>query len=314
LNDFYQHPNAIVESKQIGSNTRIWAFVHILPKAIIGANCNICDHVYIENDVILGDRVTVKCGVQLWDGIRLEDDVFVGPNATFTNDSFPRSKKYPQQFEITVVRQGASIGANATLLPGLVIGQHAMVGAGSVVTRDVPPHAVVTGNPARIVGYGTDRHTTREKMPVSTSSVPDQKISVLGVQLIELPYIRDLRGSLSVTEIEKDLPFIPQRIFWVFNVPGKEVRGEHSHRTTHQVLICVHGSCSVMVDDGIQRMDIPLESPNLAIYIPAMIWNVHYNYSADAVMLVLASEKYDSSEYIRDYDEFLKLVSTQGAG
>lgn len=147
---FFQHSHAIVESKEIGSGTRIWAFTHILPGAKIGADCNVCDHVFIENDVIIGDRVTIKCGVQIWDGIRLEDDVMVGPNATFTNDLFPRSKQ-PFELKMTVVHQGASIGANATILCGIIIGEGAMVGAGSVVTKDVPAYTVVAGNPARII-------------------------------------------------------------------------------------------------------------------------------------------------------------------
>ncbi len=123
---FFVHPNAIVESVKIGKNMRVGAFVHILP-AVIGEDRNLCDQVFIENDVLIGDRVTIKCGVQLWDGITLEDDVFVGPNATFTNDPFPRSKQYPTAFSRTVVRNGASIGANATVLPGLTIGQPAMI-------------------------------------------------------------------------------------------------------------------------------------------------------------------------------------------
>src|ERR1051326_848854 len=133
---FFQHPAAIVESKVIGEGTRVWAFAHILPGAKVGANCNICDHTFLENDVVVGDRVTIKSGVQLWDGITLEDDVFVGPNATFTNDKFPRSRVYHQTFPRTLVRKGASIGANATILPGITIGERAMVGAGAVVTRD----------------------------------------------------------------------------------------------------------------------------------------------------------------------------------
>lgn len=148
--NYYFHPQSLVESIHIGEATRIWAFTHILPGARLGRDCNICDHVFIENDVVVGDRVTVKCGVQLWDGVRLEDDVFVGPNATFTNDAFPRSK---QAFELvlTVVKQGASIGANATILPGITIGEGAMVGAGAVVTKDVPPRALVVGNPAKVI-------------------------------------------------------------------------------------------------------------------------------------------------------------------
>lgn len=150
MNSFFQHPQALVESEKIGNGTRIWAFAHVLPGAKIGADCNICDHTFIENDVVIGDRVTVKCGVQLWDGITLEEDVFVGPNATFTNDAFPRSKQ-PFELILTVVKRGASIGANATILPGIIIGEGAMVGAGAVVTKNVPPRALVVGNPAKVV-------------------------------------------------------------------------------------------------------------------------------------------------------------------
>lgn len=148
-----QHPTALVGTQFIGRGTRIWAFVNILPGAKIGEDVNICDHVFVEGDVIVGSRVTIKCGVQLWDGLRVEDDVFIGPNATFTNDPFPRSRKWPGAFPQTVVKRGASIGANATILPGITIGERAMVGAGAVVTKDVPDFAVVAGNPARILRY-----------------------------------------------------------------------------------------------------------------------------------------------------------------
>jgi UDP-2-acetamido-3-amino-2,3-dideoxy-glucuronate N-acetyltransferase len=144
------HERALVESSSIGSGTRVWAFAHVMPGAVIGSDCNICDHTYVEGDVIIGDRVTIKSGVYLWDGMRVEDDVFIGPQATFTNDPFPRSK---QSFEVPVmtIRRGASIGAGAVILPGLTIGERAMVGAGAVVTKDVPSLAVVVGNPARVV-------------------------------------------------------------------------------------------------------------------------------------------------------------------
>jgi UDP-2-acetamido-3-amino-2,3-dideoxy-glucuronate N-acetyltransferase len=150
---YFVHAHGICESKQIGENTRIWAFTHILSGAVIGADCNICDHVFIENDVVVGNKVTIKCGVQLWDGITIEDNVFIGPNATFTNDKFPRSKIYPEAFLRTVVKKNASIGANATILPGLTIGQNAMVGAGAVIVKSVPDNAIVVGNPAKIVAY-----------------------------------------------------------------------------------------------------------------------------------------------------------------
>lgn len=145
------HSLADVKSKNIGEGTRIWQFCVVFAGARIGANCNICAQVLIENDVVVGDNVTIKSGVQLWDGTRIEDNVFIGPNVTFTNDLFPRSKIYPEQFLQTTIKAGASIGANATILPGLTIGENAMVGAGSVVTKNVPPGVVVVGNPARIV-------------------------------------------------------------------------------------------------------------------------------------------------------------------
>ena len=153
MNNNFHHKSLVDDGAVIGQGTRVWAFTHILSGAKIGADCNICDHVFIENDVQVGDRVTIKCGVQLWDGVRLGDDVFVGPNATFTNDKTPRSKEYPSNFLETYIQKGASIGANATILPGVKIGSRAMVGAGAVVTKDVPSNAIVSGNPARIVGY-----------------------------------------------------------------------------------------------------------------------------------------------------------------
>jgi acetyltransferase-like isoleucine patch superfamily enzyme len=149
---YFVHPQGLCDTTDVGEGTRIWAFTHVLAGAKVGADCNLCDHVFIENDVIVGDRVTVKSGVQLWDGLRVGDDVFIGPNATFTNDPFPRSKVYDHEIAVTRVENGASIGANATILPGLTIGMRSMVGAGSVVTRDVPPGAIVVGNPARVVG------------------------------------------------------------------------------------------------------------------------------------------------------------------
>ena len=149
----YIHPLADVHSSQIGEDSRIWQYSVILAQAQIGKNCNICAHTLIENDVVLGDNVTVKSGVFIWDGITIQDNVFIGPNVTFTNDKHPRSKQYPEEFLRTIVKKGASIGANATILPGIKIGQYAMVGAGAVVTKDVPEKAIVVGNPAIIKGF-----------------------------------------------------------------------------------------------------------------------------------------------------------------
>lgn len=149
----YIHPLSDVNEASIGDGTRVWQFVVILKGATIGKNCNICAQALIEGDVVIGDRVTVKSGVQLWDGTIVEDDVFIGPNATFTNDLYPRSKEYPEQFSQIKIMRNASIGANATILPGITVGEYAMVGAGAVVTSDVPAYAVVIGNPGKIVRY-----------------------------------------------------------------------------------------------------------------------------------------------------------------
>lgn len=151
------HPTADVQTRRIGAGSRIWQHCVVLEGAEIGDDCNVCALCFIENDVVIGNRVTIKCGVYLWDGITLEDDVFVGPNATFTNDRFPRSKLYPEEFMRTVVRKGATIGAGAVLLPGLTVGEGAMIGAGAVVLSDVRVGAVVVGNPAREIPHRASR-------------------------------------------------------------------------------------------------------------------------------------------------------------
>ncbi len=310
--DYFAHEKAVVESQRIGIGTRIWAFAHVLPGATIGADCNICDGVFIENDVNIGDRVTIKCGVQIWDGITLEDDVFIGPNATFTNDRYPRSKNYDDyqaSFARTSVKRGASIGANATILPGLTIGQNAMVGAGAVVTRDVPPNAVVVGNPARITGYGHPRdQQVAETGSASLSNGTPRALAVKGAKLHPMPLIEDLRGALTFGEIDQHLPFTPKRFFVVFDVPSREVRGEHAHRKLHEFLVCLRGSCALALDDGNARDEIVLDTPTVGLHVPPMLWRVHYKYSPDAIMLALCSDTYDADDYVRDYEQFLALV------
>jgi acetyltransferase-like isoleucine patch superfamily enzyme len=153
IKKYFIYFNSIVETKSIGINTKIWAFVHILENAKIGNNCNICDHCFIENNVTIGNNVTIKSGVYLWDGISIEDDVFIGPNVVFTNDKRPRSKEYLAKYPETIIKKGASLGANSTILPGITIGRYAMIGAGSVVTKDVDDFTLVTGNPAKFRSY-----------------------------------------------------------------------------------------------------------------------------------------------------------------
>jgi UDP-2-acetamido-3-amino-2,3-dideoxy-glucuronate N-acetyltransferase len=305
---FFKHETAIIESPSVGDGTRIWAFVHILPGAVIGADCNICDHTFIENDVLIGDRVTIKSGVQVWDRVTLEDDVFVGPNASFSNDPFPRSRQRPERFARTLVKRGASIGANATILPGLTIGERAMVGAGAVVTRDVPPTAIVVGNPAYIVGYDGAGSLSPRAVPTTPGEPGVSATRVTGVTLHRLPQVHDMRGSLSFGEVASQIPFEVRRYFLVYNVASKEIRGEHAHRSLHQFLICVHGRCHVVADDGANREEFVLDSPTIGLHLAPMVWGIQYKYTADAVMLVLASDKYDPGSYIREYSEFMQLV------
>jgi UDP-2-acetamido-3-amino-2,3-dideoxy-glucuronate N-acetyltransferase len=304
------HPQALCESTTIGEGTRVWAFAHVLPRAVIGRDCNICDHVFIENHVVIGDRVTIKSGVQLWDGLRVADDVFIGPNATFSNDKFPRSKAHQPTPLETHLGAGCSIGAAAVVLPGLRIGARAMVGAGAVVTHDVPARAIVSGNPARIVGYAdTPQHGVSATTTITTE--PVTALGVRDVTMHALTRVEDLRGTLTVGEFERQIPFPVRRFFTVFDVPGKEVRGEHAHRQCHQFLIAARGSISVVVDDGVAREEIRLDTPHRGLYVPPMVWAAQYRYSPDAILLVFASDHYDAADYIRDYDEFLSIVRTR---
>lgn len=309
------HPQALNESRHIGAGTRLWAFAHVLPGARIGRDCNLCDHVFIENDVVLGDRVTVKSGVQLWDGLRVGDDVFIGPNATFTNDPFPRSRKHLSRYPQTVLEAGCSIGANATILPGITIGRQAMVGAGAVVTQAVPAFAIVAGNPARITGYAGASARLRDEtaLPPRASDSGYERIrtQVRGVNLHRLPFHGDMRGDLCVGEHGpgQAVPFAVKRHFLVFNVPSPEVRGQHAHLRCHQMLFCLHGSCRVVADDGRNRAEFTLDDRRVGLHLPPLTWALQYRYTSDAVVLVLASHAYDPDDYVRNYDDFLKRVA-----
>jgi UDP-2-acetamido-3-amino-2,3-dideoxy-glucuronate N-acetyltransferase len=312
MGKYFVHEKGICESADVGEGTQIWPFSHVLPGAKIGENCNICENIFIENDVFIGDRVTIKNGVQLWDGIRIGDDVFIGPNVTFTNDKFPRSKQYPEKFLETIVEDGASIGANATILPGLRIGSKAMIGAGAVVTQDVPPNAIVVGNPARINGYV---HTVKKDNIKYGSDYLDQELreplslDVGNCKLWPLPRFEDLRGELVPIEFKACLPFVPNRQFFVFGVQSHKVRGEHAHKSCEQFLIAINGSLKVVVDDGSNACELRLSKPNIGLYIPAGIWGIQYDFSEDAILAVYASEKYDPNDYIRSYDEYKKFIA-----
>ena len=305
------HETADVQTDSIGEGTSVWQTSVILPGARIGKDVNINSHCFVENDVIVGDRTTIKHGVALWDGLELGNDVFVGPNVTFTNDRFPRSKATPAEFARTTVHDGASIGGGAVILPGITVGRGAMIGAGAVVTRDVPPFAIVKGSPARITGYVRNAATPVAPDHVTGSPIDDSPLDtavdldVGGASLRTATSAVDLRGRLTAGEFDRELPFVAQRYFLVYDVPSKETRGEHAHKECHQFLVCVSGSCSVVLDDGTSRVEVNLDQPNLGLHIPPMVWATQYRYSADAVLMVLASHVYAADDYIRDYDEFL---------
>lgn len=313
MRDVFVHERAMCETDDVGPRTRIWANAHILAGARIGADCNICDGVFVEGQAVIGDRVTIKCGVQVWDGVELSDDVFVGPNATFTNNPFPRSRQWLAEHPRTRVQPGASIGANATILPGLEIGRGAMIGAGAVVTRSVPAHAVVAGNPARILGYADSRERPQDTRAVPASTLGREDLGVSGAYLHRFPEFADLRGRLTVGEIPSDaVPFEIRRWFMVHDVPSPEIRGEHAHHRCEQFLICVSGTVTLAVDDGERRAAVLLDRPSMGVYVPPMVWGTQFKYGASTVLLVLASLPYDPEDYIRDYDAFLAATGRAG--
>jgi UDP-2-acetamido-3-amino-2,3-dideoxy-glucuronate N-acetyltransferase len=301
---YFAHERALVDAgARIGPGTRVWAFAHVLGGAVIGSDCNICDQTFIENDVVIGDRVTIKCGVQVWDGVRLEDDVFVGPNATFTNDPFPRSKHYPEKFKTTHVRRGASIGANATILPGIEIGQYAMVGAGAVVTKNVPPHAIVAGNPATIRGMA-GRREEREKQSKRPSRTAEQ-LRVSGARIIALPLASDERQGVVAT-VGHHIPFVPKS-FSTVPGPSYEARNAGAYRDTHHVVVAVTGSVLLMVDDGSTRDVVSLMDAADALYIPPLVWVAQLQSSRAAILTIFSSGEGVSEERIEVYEDFLRI-------
>ncbi len=294
---FFAHPSALVESAHIGQGTRVWAFAHILRGAKIGKECNICDGVFIENDVVVGDRVTIKCGVQLWDGLRLEDDVFVGPNVTFTNDPFPRSRHYPEHFPRTSIQKGASIGANATILPGVTIGRHAMVGAGAVVTRSIPPYAVVLGNPARIVRFDGAQSVPIAKDGPRTDEERESRVRyIVGAA--------GKGGELSEWLVS-ELPFKIAQIALAPNSSHHLVSASAA-MAAQRLFVALAGAVQIYCDDGMERRTFTLDRPSMALYIPVATWCVSFAHSRDAVLLLLASEEPARAEMLSDYEEYVK--------
>lgn len=307
--NYFLHPASLCDSSDIGANTTISAFTRIHAGSRIGQDCKISESVLIEDDVVLGDRVTIKNGVQLWSGTLVADDAYIGPNATFSQEPAGATSSAAAS-ATTTVRQHAFVGANATIHAGITLGENSVVTAGAVVERSVPPFAIVSGNPAKIVGYANARSSDVSVNATRSAEPGVVNTRVKGVTLHTFKAVTDLRGSLSVGEFPGDIPFEPKRYFLVYDVPTADTRGEHAHHRCHQFLIAVKGSISVVVDDGRVREEVTLDKPELGLYLPPMTWGIQYKYSSDAVLLVFASDLYDATDYIRDYSEFSRLTAS----
>lgn len=240
----------------------------------------------------LGERLRVGALVAIGADAVVEDGCVIGAGACIGDGA--------------VLGQGVVVGEGAVVAARVRVGAGARIEAGAVVTRQVPQHAVVQGPAAAIVGYADAPAQLPARLAPRAPGTVDSVVR--GVRLHVLREVRDMRGDLCAAEVGADLPFVVRRSFLVYNVPNAELRGEHAHRRCHQLLMAVKGSVHVVVDDGRQREEFALDRPNLALHLPPMVWGTQYRYAPDAVLLVLASDPYDPADYVRDYDEFLRLV------
>lgn len=260
---------------------------------------------HLDNTNLIAISANIMSGAYIGLGVKIEDNVTIGPNAVILGKEDNKSTRG------AVIRAGAVIGANATIFSCVTVGTLALVKPGSVVTRSVPPLAIAEGNPAIITGYVSTAINIAEERDNSDEALVIRSSKVKNVSLHQLVLVPDLRGNLSAGEFEKDIPFKAKRYFLVFDVPTVETRGEHAHKECKQFLICIKGSCSVVVDDGFNREEFALSSPAKGLYLPPMTWGIQYHYTHDACLLVFASEYYDSSDYIRNYDQFIEQVRVQ---
>lgn len=242
------------------------------------------------------------------DSAQIAEGVTLGPRVVLAGDGI-------------VLRQHARLDAAAVIGADVTIGQGAWVRAGAVVLRSVPPNSIVEGNPARVVGYLDGEGSRRKPDPKhidihALGHLPRPSKVDLGVgnsALFLMRRITDARGALTVGEVPTEVPFSPARYFVVFDVPSMELRGEHAHKQCQQFLICLHGSCRVLLDDGQNRCEVTLDRPDMGVFMPEMIWGTQYRYSPDAVLLVFASRTYEAEDYLRTYDDFLAELERRRA-
>ncbi len=262
----------------------IAASAFVGPDVTLGRNVSVGDGVVISGRCLIGDGCIIEAGAVLDGG---------------------------DAGSVLTIEAGVVVMAGSVIAGGLTVGQSARVQAGAAVQRSVPPFAIVSGNPAQIVGYTLSNEPT---LAAASAQLPSEvpniaQTRVKGVTLHRFTKVLDLRGNLTVGEFGRSVPFEPKRYFMVFGVPNAEIRGEHAHRVCKQFLICAHGSCHVVADDGENRQEFVLDDPSVGLYLPALTWGIQYKYSNDAVLLVFASHFYDSAEYIREYSEFSQCAA-----
>lgn len=272
----------------------------------VPSTVKIGEFVSVHAGAFLSDRCVVHGFTQIWSGVRLGVGASLGSGVVLEQPS-------------EAINQGISfgenceVGAGAVICQGVVIGEGAVLKPGSVVEQNVPPYAIVSGVPARVLGYvenlGGGKVSPWHLQATFPSSPAVVPLGVGGVTLHRLKKVCDPRGDLSVGEFPRDIPFEPKRYFMVFNVPSEKTRGEHAHHRCHQFLICVKGSCAVVVDDGKSRCEVLLESPDMGVHLPPLTWGIQYKYSSDAVLLVFTSDYYDADDYIRNYPDFVAITS-----
>lgn len=249
--------------------------------------------IFIHPSAQIGENVSISEGVYISDIVSISNNVYIGPNVTFVDSGTQNLSN-----DRIIISDQVKIGAGAVIYPGIKIGKNAVINPGSVVVESVPPNVEVAGNPAKIISFLPQRP---ENLP------PLKQGNVANVFQERYNNILDMRGSLTVIEFDSSLPFIPRRLFYISNVPNVKVRGEHAHIRCHQLLVMGSGTCMVSLDDGENQQVCHLRSIGDSVYIPPMVWAAQYNFTNDALLLVLASDHYDETDYIRNYEDFYRM-------